>query len=57
MQSTTATTGSDGTVTNIVLSRVAGTPPPDTAIVEVRATRSAGAIVPGSGQRFIVVFQ
>jgi len=57
VQSTTATTGSDGTVTNIVLSRVAGTTPPDTAIVEVRATRSAGAIVPGSGQRFIVVFQ
>ncbi|MEZ0334170.1 MAG: Ig-like domain-containing protein [Gemmatimonadales bacterium] len=57
VQSTTATTGSDGTVTNIVLSRVAGTTPPDTAIVEVRATRSTGAIVPGSGQRFIVVFQ
>ena len=57
VQSATVATGADGTATNIVLGRVAGTTPPDTAIVEVRATRGGGALVPGSGQRFIVVFQ
>jgi hypothetical protein len=39
------------------LSRVAGIPSPDTAIVQVRSYRSSGADVPGSGQRFIVLFQ
>jgi hypothetical protein len=56
VQSAVVATGGDGS-TGIQLGRVAGTPPPDTAIVEVSATRSGGSVVPGSGQRFIVVFQ
>jgi hypothetical protein len=57
VQSAVVQTGADGTTTGIQLGRVAGTPPPDTAIVEVSATRTGGDVVPGSGQRFIVVFQ
>jgi hypothetical protein len=57
VQSATVATGDDGTATGIQLGRVPGTPPPDTAIVEVSATRGDGGAVPGSGQRFIVVFQ
>jgi len=57
VQSAVVATGSDGTATGIQLGRVPGTTPPDTAIVEVSAARSGGALVPGSGQRFIVVFQ
>jgi hypothetical protein len=53
----TLLTGEDGTVQSAVLSRVAGVPSPDTAIVEVRAFRIRGAPVPGSAQRFIVLFQ
>lgn len=53
----TATTGTDGTISGITLSRIAGLTAPDTAIVTVRATRTRGAVVPGSGQRFIVLFQ
>jgi hypothetical protein len=53
----TLLTGEDGTVQAAVLSRVAGVPSPDTAIVEVRAFRTRGAPVPGSSQRFIVLFQ
>jgi len=53
----TLLTGVDGTVQTAVLSRVAGVPSPDTAIVEMRAFRTRGAPVPGSGQRFIVLFQ
>jgi hypothetical protein len=52
----TLVTGADGTAAPI-LSVVAGATPPDTVIVEVRAVRTRGAVVPGSGQRFIVVFQ
>ncbi len=57
VQSATVATGADGTATGIQLGRASGTPPPDTAIVEVSATRGDGGAVPGSGQRFIVVFQ
>jgi hypothetical protein len=57
VQSATVATGSDGTATGIQLGRVPSTPPPDTAIVEVSATRTGGGVVPGSGQRFIVVFE
>jgi hypothetical protein len=57
VQSATVATGADGTASGIQLGRVPGTLPPDTAIVEVSATRTGGAVVPGSGQRFIVVFQ
>ncbi len=53
----TSTTASDGTVNDITLSRVAGLTAPDTAMVTVRASRTRGATVPGSGQRFLVLFQ
>jgi hypothetical protein len=52
----TVSTGTDGAVTTVTLNRVA-LAQPDTAIVEVRSFRSGGAPVPGSGQRFIVIFQ
>ena len=50
----TVATTDDGTATAALA--VVG-PPPDTVIVEVRAKRTRGAEVPGSGQRFIVLFQ
>jgi hypothetical protein len=53
----TSTTASDGTVGDMTLSRIAGLAAPDTAIVTVRAARTRGAAVPGSGQRFLVLFQ
>ena len=56
VQIDTLTTATDGTAA-IALSSVIGQTPPDTAIVEVRATRTRGSVVPGSGQRFIVLFQ
>jgi hypothetical protein len=56
VQSDTLTTAADGTAA-IALSLVPGQTPPDTAIVEVRANRTRGSAVPGSGQRFIVLFQ
>jgi hypothetical protein len=56
VQSDTLTTITDGTA-SAVLSVVAGQVPPDTAIVQVRASRTRGAAVPGSGQRFIILFQ
>jgi hypothetical protein len=52
----TISTSAEGTA-SVVLGAVAGQVPPDTAIVQVRAERTRGAIVPGSGQRFIVLFQ
>jgi Big-like domain-containing protein len=55
--SDTVLTGTDGAVSSVTLIRVNGTTQPDTAIVEVRAVRASGAAVPGSGQRFIVLFQ
>jgi hypothetical protein len=53
----TLLTGTDGAVSTVTLNRVNGATQPDTAIVEVRAFRTHGAAVPGSGQRFIVLFQ
>jgi hypothetical protein len=53
----TVLTGSDGQVTTMTLNRVTGVTAPDSAIVEVSAFRTRGAVVPGSGQRFIVHFQ
>ena len=50
----TVLTGTDGTAA-ATLTAIA--PPPDTVIVQVRATRLRGTEVPGSGQRFIVVFE
>jgi Big-like domain-containing protein len=56
VQSDTLTTAIDGVATTGLV-RVTGQVPPDTAIVQVRANRTRGAPVPGSGQRFIVLFQ
>ncbi|MGH7528127.1 MAG: Ig-like domain-containing protein [Gemmatimonadales bacterium] len=53
----TLTTAADGTVAGVTLARVAGAVAPPTAIVEIRASRTRGAVVPGSGQRFIIRFQ
>lgn len=53
----TVQTDADGRVTATAVSRVPGAPVPDTVIVEVRASRTRGAPVPGSGQRFIVLYQ
>ena len=57
VQVDTVNTGPDGTVTAMQLLRVAGRPPGDSAIVTVRAERTRGAEVPGSGQRFIIRFE
>lgn len=53
--SDTVLTGGDGNAA-IALVVVSGTLPPDSAIVTVRAERTRGAVVPGSGQRFILRF-
>jgi hypothetical protein len=55
-QSDTVRTTAEGLAT-VALSLVTGQVPPDTAIVEVRANRLQGSVVPGSGQRFIILFQ
>lgn len=57
VQVDTVNTGTDGTVTGMQLLRLAGRPPVDSAIVTVRAERTRGAPVPGSGQRFIIRFE
>lgn len=51
----TLPTGSDGNASTALVV-VAGSTPPDSAIVTVRAERTRGATVPGSGQRFIIRF-
>ena len=56
VQSDTVLTSADGTA-SIALALAVGQTPPDTAIVEVRSNRTRGSVVPGSGQRFIVLFQ
>jgi hypothetical protein len=53
----TVLTGTDGAVSSVTLNRVNGATQPATAIVEVRAFRTRGEAVPGSGQRFTVNFQ
>lgn len=55
-QADTVTTNPDGVAT-VTVGAAAGAVPPDTAIVQIRANRTRGAPVPGSGQRFIVLFQ
>lgn len=52
----TVTTAADGTA-SVTLGRLNGFVPPLTVVVEVRATRTRGAVVPGSGQHFTVSFQ
>jgi hypothetical protein len=56
-QTDTVNTGADGTVTGMQLVRVASQPPVDSAVVTVRAERTRGAAVPGSGQRFVIRFE
>jgi hypothetical protein len=55
--SDTVQTGSDGTVTSEVLILNSSKVRPDSTIIQVRANRTHGTPVPGSGQRFIVRFQ
>lgn len=57
VQIDTLLTGTDGAVSSVTLNRVSGTIQPDTAIVEIRSFHTRGAPVPGSGQRFIILFQ
>jgi hypothetical protein len=52
----TLDTGTDGAVSSVTLTRV-NSAQPVTAIVAVSASRTRGAAVPGSGQRFTVTFQ
>ena len=54
----TATTGANGEpLTPVSLARIPGITPPDSAIVEIRATRyKNNQPVPGSGQRWIIRF-
>jgi hypothetical protein len=54
---TLQTSTPEGTVSTVTLNRVNGTTQPDTAIVTVVAPRPHGDPVPGSGQRFLVLFQ
>jgi hypothetical protein len=56
VQSDTVPTSTEA-VASVAISAVVGQVPPDTAIVQIRAERTRGAPVPGSGQRFIVLFQ
>lgn len=56
VQGDTLDTSAEGTV-SVVAGAVTGQIPPDTAIVEVRANRLRGTPVPGSGQRFILLFE
>jgi hypothetical protein len=56
VQGDTLDTSAEGTAA-VVAGAVTGQIPPDTAIVEVRANRLRGAPVPGSGQRFILLFE
>jgi Bacterial Ig-like domain (group 2) len=53
----TISTGTTGLDQSMTLSRVVGIPYADSAFVTVRSYRASGADVPGSGQRFIVLFQ
>lgn len=53
----TAATGPEGTPSpEVRLRRRAGFTAPDSAIVETRAHQARGALVPGSGQRFVIYF-
>lgn len=56
VQSDTVSTSAEGTA-SVVVGAVPGQIPPDTAIVEIRASRLRGTPVPGSGHRFILLFQ
>jgi hypothetical protein len=54
----TVASGGDGLPqTPVTLSRIEGLTAPDTVEVSVRAHHRSGALVAGSGQRFVVVFE
>lgn len=53
----TLLTGTDGTVSGVTLSLASGAVAPESTVVQVRASRTRGGVVPGSGQRFIVRYQ
>jgi hypothetical protein len=50
-------TTTDGTPAGITVSRVIGRPAPDSVLIAVTATQASGAPVPGSGQKFLVLFE
>ncbi len=50
-------TTADGTPNGITVSRVIGRTAPDSVLIEVTATQASGAPVPGSGQKFLVLFE
>lgn len=51
------TTGGTGQPTvPVYVRKIPGAPHPDSAFVEIRSFRPSGALIPGSGQRFIVRF-
>lgn len=53
-----AFTALDGTpATGMVVSRVTGRAAPDSVLIAVTATQTSGNTVPGSGQRFVVLFE
>jgi hypothetical protein len=54
----TVVTGTDGLPSApVTLSRIAGRTAPPIVLVEVKAVRRSGVLVPGSGQRFVVRFE
>ncbi len=54
----TVTTAADGTpAVGVIVSRISGRASPDSVLVEVTAYQSSGNPVPGSGQRFLVLFE
>ena len=54
----TVTTAADGTpAAGVIVSRIDGRASPDSVLVEVTAYQSSGNPVPGSGQRFLVLFE
>lgn len=54
----TVTTTADGVpALNVIVSRILGRGAPDSVLVEVTAFQSSGNPVPGSGQRFLVLFE
>ena len=51
-----ATDGLGNPTPAVQVRRVPGVTPPDTTLVEVSAVQATGAVVPGSGLRFVVLF-
>jgi len=52
----TVTTNAEGQP-GVIVSRIVGRAAPDSVLVEVTAFQSSGNPVPGSGQRFLVLFE